>query len=283
MLQNLTYHYLIQNLLEKIEIDDYKIFYLFENQPWERSLIFRSRSLRIQKVYAYSHTTINYWHLNYFNTKADNKNYLDNYLPEKILCHSQNCREHLLNQGYKPSQLLNVSAERFRWVTNVSKINFSVRNKKILVIGDYEKRINLNLINLINDLANNGLYNQKYLITYKPHPSTFYDLSNLSPKISTTRKNLKDILKNFEIIVSTNSTAASAEVSLAKKKVLIFIDYFNLDLSPFKLKNKFKNDFNFSHQNDLRKLLSKKNNISIKRYNFYFKKKYEKNWKILFK
>lgn len=283
LLQNLAYHYLIQNLFEKIKKNDNKIFYLFENQPWERSLIFRNRNLKKHKIFAYSHTTINYWHLNYFNTKTDNKHYLDNFLPEKILCHSRNCRAHLLSQGYKSNQLLNVSAERFRWATNISKINFSKKNKKILVIGDYEKRINLNLINLINDLANNGLYDQKFSIIYKPHPSTFYDLSNLNSKISTTRKDLKDILKNFEIIVSTNSTAASAEVSLAKKNVLIFVDYLNLDLSPFKLKNKFKNDFNFSHQSDLRKLLLKKNIKNFKGYNFYFKRKYQKNWEKLFK
>ena len=71
--------------------------------------------------------------------------------------------------------------------------------------------------------------------------------------------------------MSTNSTAASAEASLANKKILIFIDYSNLDLSPFKLKNKFKNDFNFFDHNDLSKLITSKNK-KIDKYSFYLKK-----------
>ena len=279
LLQNLTFHYLIQNFLEKTNRRDHKIFYLFENQPWEKSLIFRCRKLNIQKIYAYSHTTINYWHLNYFNTKADNNNYLKNHFPKMILCHSENCRKYLLDQGYKPKQLIKVSAERFRWATNIKKINFLKKRKKILVIGDYEKNINLNLINVINNFA---VKNPKYHITYKPHPSTFYDLSFLNSKINISRKSLKEILNNFEIIVSTNSTAASAEISLVKKNILIFLDFFNLDLSPFKLKNNFKNNFNFFDHIDLHELLLlKKNNIH--KYSFYFEKKYKNNWKKLFK
>lgn len=282
LLQNLTYHYLIQNLLEKMNTNNNKILYLFENQPWEKSLIFRCRSLKIKKIYAYSHTTINYWHLNYFNTKNDNKNYLNNYLPETILCHSENCRKHLLNQGYKPKQLIKVSAERFRWAINLKSVNPPKKRKKILVIGDYEKNINLNLINIVNDFSLENLDNPKYSITYKPHPSTFYDLSFLSPKIYVTRKSLKEILNNFEVIISTNSTAASAEISLVKNNILIYLDFFNLDLSPFKFKNNFKNDFNFINYKDLQKLLTSRDN-NIIRYNFYFEKKYKKNWKKLFK
>ena len=284
LLQNLTYHYLIQNLLEKINNNSSKIFYLFENQPWEKSLIFKCKNFKLKKIYAYSHTTINYWHLNYFNTKSDNKNHLINYLPKTILCHSENCRKYLLNQGYNSKQLIKVSAERFRWATIKRKINLSKSHRKILVIGDYEKRINFNLLNIVNHLANENLNGLKYSITYKPHPSTFYDLSILKSKVFTTRKNLKEILNNFEIVVSTNSTAASAEISLVKKKILIFIDYFNLDLSPFKLKNNFRNNFNFLDHDDLWKLLFCKDKMpKINKYNFYFQKKYKDNWIKLFK
>lgn len=282
LLQNLSYHYLIQKLLEKINNNHNKILYLFENQPWEKSLIFRSRSLKIKKIYAYSHTTINYWHLNYFNTKSDNKNYLNNYLPETILCHSENCRKYLLNQGYKSKQLIKVSAERFRWAINLKSANPQKKKKKILVIGDYEKNINFNLINIINDFSFKNLDNFKYSITYKPHPSTFYDLSFLNSKIYITRKSLKEIINHFEVIISTNSTASSAEMSLVKNNILIFLDFFNLDLSPYKLKNNFKNNFNFINYENLKKLLTSNNN-KICKYNFYFEKKYKKNWEKIFK
>ena len=65
---------------------------------------------------------------------------------------------------------------------------------------------------------NKNFNNLRYSITYKPHPSTFYNLNFLSSKINITRKNLNKILSKYEIILSTNSTAASAEASLANKK-----------------------------------------------------------------
>ena len=281
LFQNLAYHFLIQNILKKTNKSVNEIFYLFENQPWEKSLIFASRNLKIQNIYAYSHTTINYWHLNYFNTNNDNKNFLKNNFPEIILCHSENCRKHLLSQGYKSNQLIKVSAERFRWATKIKKKNFDKKKTRILVIGDYEKKINSNLIKEINYFMNKDLNNLRYSVTYKPHPSTFYDLNFLSKKINITRKNLNRILGEYEIILSTNSTATSAEASLTNKKILIFIDYSNLDLSPFKLKNKFKNYFNFFDHNDLNKLITSKNK-KINKYNFYFKKKYRNNWQKLF-
>ena len=284
LLQNLSYHYLIKSIFKNQVNKENKLFYLFENQPWERSLNFISNENKIDKIYGYSHTTINYWHLNYFHTKSENYNFKKNHLPKKILCHSKNCRNYLINQGISTSKILDVSAERFRWASNIKRNEIS-KNKlsKILIIGDYENKINNNLINIINSSIKK-LYKKNLLsFFYKPHPSTFQRHKNLNPNIKIVRDDLKKIINNFDLIISTNSTAASAELSITNKKILIFIDKTNLDLSPYKIKNKFMNNINFTNEFNLTEKLESLSSINKINYNFYFQKKYLSKWKFLFK
>ena len=282
LLLNLSYHFLLKNIFEKNSFIKDKFFYLFENQPWERSLNFLLRKKNIYEVYGYSHTTINYWHLNYFNSHSENKNFRKNHLPEKILCHSQNCRDHLLNQGISKKQILNVSAERFKWSKEIKKKKISKKNN-ILIIGDYEKDISKNLVKIINNLYENFYIKNKYLLDYKPHPSTNFNKIKLNKKINIIEKNLKKIIHKYDIIISTNSTAASAELSTTNKKILIFLDTSNLDLSPFKVRNKYKNNFNFINEHDLLQKIKGITNIKKLNYNFYFEKKYFFTWKKLIK
>ena len=284
LLQNLSYHFLIKDIFKKSINKNNKLLYLFENQPWERSLNYISSKNKIEEVYGYSHTTINYWHLNYFHTKSENQNFKQNYLPKKILCHSKSCRKHLNSQGITSEKILNVSAERFKWALKIKKNQISKsKTLKILIIGDYENKINNNLIDIINNSIEKLSDNKKLIFFYKPHPSTFQDHRNLNSKIEIIRDNLKKIINNFNLIISTNSTAASAELSITNKKILIFIDKTNLDLSPYKIKNKFLLDVNFTDEFELIKKLKSLKNINNIKYNFYFQKKYFNKWKKLFK
>ena len=90
-------------------------------------------------------------------------------------------------------------------------------------------------------------------------------------------------IHKYDIIISTNSTSASAELSSTKKKILIFLDESNLDLSPFKKANNYKNAFNFTNENDLIKKINNIKNIKKLDYNFYFDKKNYIIWKKLTK
>ena len=179
---------------------------------------------------------------------------------------------------------MDVSAERFRWASNIKRNEIS-KNKlsKILIIGDYESKINNNLINIINSSIKKFYKKNLLSFFYKPHPSTFQNHKNLNPNIKIVRDDLKKIINNFDLIISTNSTAASAELSITNKKILIFIDKTNLDLSPYKIKNKFLSNINFTNEFNLTGKLDSLSSINKINYNFYFQKKYLSKWKFLFK
>ena len=40
-----------------------------ENQPWEKAFLIAWRKNNHGNAIGYSHTTVNYWHLNYFKSK----------------------------------------------------------------------------------------------------------------------------------------------------------------------------------------------------------------------
>ena len=278
LLQNLSYHFSLKKIFEKNSLIKKKFFYLFENQPWERSFNFLLRKKKVNAVYGYSHTTINYWHLNYFHSLIENKNYKKNNLPEKILCHSQNCRNFLLDQGLPKKLIFNVSAERFKWTTKVRKKKIS-KKINILFLGDYEKTITKNFVKIINNLSQDIYFKNNYFLSYKPHPSTNYKEINFNKEVKIVDDNLKNIIHNYDVVVSTNSTAASAELSITNKKILIFLDKSNLDLSPFKKGNKYKYDFNFTDEIELSEKIRNIKDIKRLNYNFYFNKKLFAKWK----
>ena len=66
LLQNLLWIRVFDDLMSEMPKHSWGIF-LYENQPWEKALITSWRKFNHGYLIGYSHTTINYWHLNYFN------------------------------------------------------------------------------------------------------------------------------------------------------------------------------------------------------------------------
>ena len=55
-----------------------KIFYLFENQPWERCLCFFYKKIYKKKSIWYFHTPIRFWDLRFLIQKNQSQNYSPN-------------------------------------------------------------------------------------------------------------------------------------------------------------------------------------------------------------
>lgn len=146
-------------------------------------------------------------------------------------------------------------------------------------MGDYEKTITKNFVKIINNFSQDINFKNNYFLSYKPHPSTHYKEINFNKQVKIVDDNLKNIIHNYDVIVSTNSTAASAELSITNKKILIFLDKSNLDLSPFKKGNKYKNNFNFTDEIELSEKIRNIKNIKRLKYNFYLNKKFFTKWK----
>ena len=151
LLQNLLWIKLFDNVLSNIPKHDYGIF-LYENQPWEKALITSWKKFQNGKLIGYSHTTINYWHLNYFNDPNYNLSEdFEKYSPNFIAVSSEISKNFLIKQSIKPEKIIEVEALRYLWILEKSKKKLENKNKKILFLGDYKESTNKKLLNVLND------------------------------------------------------------------------------------------------------------------------------------
>ena len=135
----------------------------------------------------------------------------------------------LINQGIVKKKICLVEALRYDWLNKV-KI-FDLKNKKIkkiLVFGDYEKKINQKLLEVIQKFSTN----KNIQIYFKPHPGDLNKYSNKKYKFKIVSVFPKVMKFNFYIF--SNSTSASAEYSHLSNNIAIFQPKFSINLSPFK-------------------------------------------------
>ena len=274
LLQNLLWANVFDDLLSNSPKHDYGIF-LYENQPWEKALITSWKKFKHGNLIGYSHTTINYWHLNYFNDL--NYNLSDDFVkfsPDLIAVSSKISKDFLISQSINPKRIIEVEALRYLWILNQDHKNIE-KKKKILFLGDYKNTINEKLINIMNqskfDLTKLG-----FTISFKPHPAS--SVKNIDKDIIQTNEDLEYLVDRFEYIVSSNTTSAIIEVLSCGLSTFLFKDKNNFDLSP--LKNTIfeeKTSFFYTKLDLLNKIEIKKNNFEP--INYYYLDKDISKWK----
>ena len=249
LFKNLYYYHLIKKIVLKKINNHKKIFYLFENQPWERCLcFFYKKKFTKKNLYGISHTPIRFWDLRFFNSKKIN---LKNYSPNNISFVNKYSQD-IYDRDFVGQKKIKLEALRY----NNFKIDFSYnKEKKTLIIGDYLESENLLIKSVITKLP---LIKKNFL--YLAHPTN-------SKKIYKNFKSLKskEDLKNFnvgEVIVPHMSTSV-IEYLLSNKNIIVFLNNNMPIMSPlFMSKTKIKYAFDLK---SLKKSLSKKkHNLSYK-------------------
>ena len=229
-----------------------------ENHSWEKILLNFCYKRKILS-YGYAHSTIPFWHLNYYQSKKLNKKNI--HLPKKILTTSKINLNLLINQGINKKKLELVEALRYNSLNKFKNKKTNYNTNKILVFGDYEKKINKELLELIKNLLEKR---NDLVVYYKPHPG---DINNYDYKINRL-KIIYHLPKklNFKLYVFSNSTSAAAEYAHLTNDIAIFNPKFSINLSPFKGLKKYQSNF-FSNEIELKKILvSKVKN----KFNFFF-------------
>ena len=275
LLQNLLWISVFDNLLSNIPKHDYGIF-LYENQPWEKALITSWKKFKHGKLIGYSHTTINYWHLNYFNALDYNtSDNFEKFNPNYIAVSSQTSKNFLLNQSINSEKILEVEALRYLWILEKNCEPKKKRNKEILFLGDYKNTTNKKLIEILKKLKI-SLIDLGFNITFKPHPATF--VRDIDKDIHQTSDDLELIVDRFDFVISSNTTSAIIEALSCGKTTFLFKDKNNFDLSP--LKNTIleeKINFFYTDKDLLNKIDN--NNDKIKPIKYYYLNKDLNRWK----
>ena len=240
-----------------------KIFYCFENQPWEKILLyFVKKNYSKIKTYGVIHSSVRFWDFRFINFTNQNIKKIGYYNPDKVLFNSHFANKILINNGFDKKNLYGVEALRYLNLKK-NKAKKKIPRKEIvniLFLSDYDNSLNKHIIDLIKRYE----FNNNYKLFLKCHP--------LVP-INIYQKNLKKIndideVKNkIDICIVGNKTAASLDLYYKNLTFLIFVEKDDLDYSPL---NKFIKYKIISSPEDLDNILNSKNKLDYSR----FSKKY---------
>ena len=214
--ENILKIIMIKNIIKKIKPNS-NIFYLFENQSWEKIL---NNELLNKKINSYGiiHSLISTW-----DTRFHKINLSKNYLPKKILVNGEYNKKVLKNFSNNFSKI-----EALRYMKHLKTKSFTNLLKKKNTIDLYGSFDDSVTYNLVKELSKSKLIKNNYKINFFPHPSSNF-------------KNKTDIVLNY------NSTK-NGFISLLPANSSIVIDRL--------LENNQTIIFNYDNFHDYQKLIS---------------------------
>jgi surface carbohydrate biosynthesis protein (TIGR04326 family) len=247
------------------------IFYLQENQSWEKLLVANTKKLN--SLYGFPHTVIRDWDLR-FHSYNENKKYL----PQNIIANGEDALKKL--SKYYSSNIIAAESLRHNYlydmINNKTKRHKdSKKIKSIILLTEYSKASTNNALRIVDNAIDGDIK-----VDIKPHPNYLPNLDNFKnfSKIITDKK-LYEIYKNYDLAIVTCQTSMSLECHLLQIPFLIIknADLINLNpLSNYKnieycrFSNEIKEYINSSYDEEL------KTNVSE---NFIYINPNLTNWK----
>lgn len=154
-IRNILFFYQFEEFFLKNKIKS-DIFYTFENQPWEKILLYFLKKNKFKKkTYATVHSSVRFWDLRFINFNNNNKSILGYLNPDKILSNSSFVKKILIKNGYKKKQLIDVETLRYLNLEQnlKNKKNSNKNNNKkinVLIATDYDDDLNDYFKKLLN-------------------------------------------------------------------------------------------------------------------------------------
>ena len=227
------------------------IFYLFENQSWEKILNKEIYGKRIN-CYGVVHSLLSKW-----DTRFHKNNLTKKCLPHKILINgSYNFK---ILKSFK-KKMIKIESFRYNIFKNKKK-KLTKHYDSINVYGSFDDVITSNLI---KELSKSQFIKSNFLINFYPHPSSnFINSYNISLNIKKRRYGFLSLLPaNSSIVI---------DKQLDKSNTAIF-NYDNFH----DYQNLIKNGLIFNNYNELETIIKKKlyKNQNLKKQLIYRSKKY---------
>jgi|GEM_PF-1740052 len=225
------------NIFEKI-FKDFPIqeqgFYLLENQPWERSMVYAWKKNGHGRITGIPHTVVSYWDLRHF---YSSKEYSESniYMPNLVAVNGPFSERLYLNSGFPKDKLERVEALRYLYLSDMkSSTGMPGKDKtRMLVLGDCNSEITDKQIRFAIDCVK--LADHRIELVVKPHPLSPVTRSNF-PQVNFTvvTQPLNELESQYDIALASNPTAAAVDTYLSGKKTLIMLDCTSFNISPLR-------------------------------------------------
>jgi|LWDU01.1.fsa_nt_gi surface carbohydrate biosynthesis protein (TIGR04326 family) len=211
--------------------------YLLENQPWERAMLYAWKKNNHGQVIGVPHTTVSYWDLRHFYSASE---YSENScskmpLPDIVALNGDSAIKAYRDFGFPEDRVRKVEALRYLYLEDVQKVDKNNKSKglKLLVLGDCDPTITRQQLVLLKDCL--SLIDLDIEILVKPHPLSPIQKSDY-PELDfeMTLLPLDKLTSKYNVAFTSNPTAASVDVYLSQKKVLIMHDCGLFNMSPLR-------------------------------------------------
>lgn len=217
--------------------------YLWENQSWEKALIYSWKKEQPGKLIGYQHSTLRFLNTRNF---EDSRSYLlESYpppLPDVLAVNGKWSEVLLKEAGFPDTRIRPVEAVRYLYLNQnqgrgFSEIGLGAGNRTLLVVTGILPSETQALLRLLNQVAEKGGLKDYPNILIKSHPAypiaSF--LKDVMPNLSASivKEPLSMLWEKATVVYTGNSTSAALEAAMLGVPLLINMDSKNLNLSPF--------------------------------------------------
>lgn len=263
ILIKLYYFYLFQNFFEKNYFNK-NCFYIFENQPWEKSLIYNWKKKQKGKIFGVINSSVRFWDIRFAKSKIS---------PDFLLVNGEDSLQKLTDFSYDKNKLKVVESLRYENLFKTNNFENQVEGNEVLVLLDYSEKSNKNLIEILNKSE----YIKKTNIVLKQHPlkqTNKIDFNFKFKEFDETRS------IKYNLIISTNRTNASVDYFLRGMNLAVLLEPDFLNFSPLKGNKECKFFKNYNELDQILKNIT--NKTSNANPNFYMINSEYSLWKEIF-
>lgn len=208
---------------------------LWENQPWERSFIKHWHKVVGGRVFAYSHTTIPFWCLSYFDSflaEIDSRGFAE-ISSDICLVNGPLSLQTLEEAGEPVARFTEVEAFRYLDLNETNRRlagdSFSAA-LTVLLVGEIRVDPTLRMVRaVVTGVARSGC---KMRIIFKPHPvSQVVIPPEIAGSIEVTTRDLPGLFDSCDAVIGCAGTSAVVEALTAGVPSASFLDPSELNLS----------------------------------------------------
>mgnify|MGYP001185187742 FL=1 len=232
---NLFVFYGLEGLFSKLPRQD-KCFYLYENQPWEKALLYFFRKYNNGNIFGVVHSTVRFWDMRHFHHSSKLINYDRNLttLPDYFLLNGSYAKELYLESGIPEKRALDSEALRYREIINNQLIEKEENKEEaILLILDYSEAFSINMMKFIELYEKEYQRDLHYIV--KPHVNSPIDLRDFEIKNAViSNDKIETLLHNPRKCICSNMTSAQIDALIMQSSVIVILDGKELNLSPLK-------------------------------------------------
>jgi len=253
-----------------------RILYIWENQPWEQSLLSIRNKFQNTIFFGAVHTPAN---SSLFNLKvfpgdpSELKIKNGRKMPNFICALSENSRTTLINGGWPSKNIIITEALRYIESLNTEVTKTDNTPKNLLVVtGSILKEVEQQLQILFEFEKNSNNYFDNIII--KPHPiipiDNFIRKNTTSTNIKITNLSLKELWSNATVVFTANSTSVGLESYYLGLPLIVTgaIENFNLN-SLFGTKDVYFINSTNEFTNVLENLKNNYNSKSVENENIF--------------